>query len=198
MAVKNITRSLVRVAVVDDDEDVHLLIKDILQGTREFNCVGCFSNPADALAGLPALRPDLVLMDIRMPGGNGVECTERLKRAIPRIKTIMVTGVRDADSVAKASKAGADGYLIKPVTADQYLAALRFAFKDPARDCLPLSGRDDEVMRCLADGLLYKEIASRLGISYSAVHKHQHRIFLKLRASNRAEAIRNWRDAGGA
>ena len=184
-------------AVVDDDEHIHLLIKDLLQGAQDFSCVGCFFNPTDALTHLPGLRPDLVLMDIRMPGGNGVECTERLKHAMPHLKIIMVTGVHDADSVAKSSKAGADGYLTKPVTADQYLAALRFVFKDQARDCLPLSGRDDEVMRCLVDGLLYKEIAGKLGISYSAVHKHQHRIFLKLRASNRAEAIRNWRDAGG-
>lgn len=194
---KRIVQYRVRVAVVDDDQDMHLMIRDILQCTQDFSYAGCFANATDALAGLPGLGPDLVLMDIRMPSLNGIECTARLKRAMPRVKTIMMTGVHDADSIEKSLEAGADGYLIKPFTADQCLALLRFALKGGARDCSPLSRRDNEVMRCLAEGLLYKEIAVKMRISYSTVHKHQHRIFLKLRVSNRAEAIRNWRDAGG-
>jgi len=146
---------------------------------------------------LPDLGANLVLMDIRMPGVNGIECTARLKRVMPRVKTIMMTGMPDADSMQKSLDAGAEGYLTKPVAADQCLAMLRFAFKGPARDCSPLSQRDNEVMSYLEEGLLYKEIADKMGISYSAVHKHQHRIFLKLRVSNRAEAIRSRRAAGG-
>jgi len=135
------------VAVVDDDEVIHLLITDLLQGTSDFACAGCFSNATDALAGLPGLEPDLVLMDIRMPGGGGIECTARLKRAMPRMKTIMMTGVNDPDSIEKSLEAGADGYLTKPITADQCLAMLRFTLKGRARDCSPLSQRDNEVMR---------------------------------------------------
>jgi DNA-binding NarL/FixJ family response regulator len=197
VAAKATFRIRFRVAVVDDEADMHLLIRDILQCTRDFSCAGCFANATDALAGLPGLEPDLVLMDIRMPGVNGIECAARLKRTMPRVKTIMMTAVHDAGSIEKSSEAGADGYLTKPVTADQCLATLRFALKGRAVDCPPLSRQDNEVMRGLAAGLLYKEIADKMGISYSTVHKHQHRIFLKLRVSNRAEAIRNWRDAGG-
>jgi DNA-binding NarL/FixJ family response regulator len=197
MGARKTLRKRIRVAVVDDDEDIHLLIKDLLQGTPDFSCAGCFSNATDALARLPGLEPDLVLMDIRMPGGSGIECTARLKRAMPRVKIIMVTGVHDADSVAKSLEAGADDYLTKPVTADQCLATLRFALRDQARDCSRLSVRENEVMRRLAEGLLYKEIADKLEISYAVVHKLLHKIFVKLHVSNRTEAISKWHAEGG-
>ena len=197
MADKKTVRNRIRVAVVDDDEDMHLLIKDILQGTPDFSCAGCFANAEDALGGLSSLHPDLVLMDIRMPALNGIECTIRLKRMMPKVKTIMMTAAHDEASVEKSLAAGADDYLTKPITPEQCLAMLRVVVRGSARDCSSLSRRDNEVMRCFVEGLLYKEIAERLGISYSAVHKHQHRIFLKLGVSNRAEAICKWRDAGG-
>jgi DNA-binding NarL/FixJ family response regulator len=178
---------------VDDQEDLQLLIKDLLEGTQDFSCAGCFSNATDALAALPDLRPDLVLMDIRMPGVNGIECTERLKNVMPRVKTIMVTGVQDADAIQKSQEAGADGYLTKPITTDQFLATLRFAAKGFAKECSSLSRRENEVMRCLAAGLLYKEIADKLGISDAVVHELLHKIFVKLHVSNKAEAISKWR-----
>src|SRR5262245_27361378 len=106
------------------------------------------------------------------------------------MKIIMMTGWHEADLIEKSLMAGADGYLTKPVTANQCLATLRFfALKERTKDCSQLSRRDNDVMRGLVKGLLYKEIADSMGISYSAVHKHQHRIFLKLGVSNRAEAI---------
>jgi DNA-binding NarL/FixJ family response regulator len=110
----------------------------------------------------------------------------------------MMTAMLDAVVIAKSKVAGADGYLTKPVAPGQYVATLRFLANGLTCECLLLSHRDNEVMRLLAEGLLYKEIADRLRISYSAVHKHQRSIFLKLRVSNRAEAIGKWRDAGGS
>lgn len=202
----------IRVAVVDDDEDMHLLIKDVLQGTRDFTCVGGFSNAAEALTSLPRLRPDLILMDIGMPGVSGIECTRRLKQALPRVKVVMITGLHDANSIENALQAGADAYLIKPITSDQCLAALKFATAHRRRRkasqresaeiassafSAKLTTRDNEVMKLLARGFLYKEIAGKLGMSYSAVHKHQHHIFKKLRVGNRSEAIRKWFEAGG-
>lgn len=205
------TRRKIRVAVVDDDEDVHLLVKDILHGTPDFRCTGCFSNAAEALDGLPRLRPDLVLMDIRMPDLNGIECTKRLKQMMPRVKIIMVTGLYDATSIENARRSGADTYLIKPVAPDQCLAALKFAVvrrrrrkhdreterSTPSTALLEtgskLTPRENELMKCFAQGLLYKEAADQLGISHAAVHKLQHKIFVKLHVGNRTEAVSSWR-----
>src|SRR5208283_3416567 len=110
--------------------------------------------------------------------------------------------------------AGADAYLIKPIVVDQFLATLRFTLVGrtevrkgaqksgqnifpaaPSGNCARLSPREKQVLENLADGLLYKEISDKLGISYAAVHKYQHRVFQKLQVSNRSEAIRLWLDS---
>lgn len=211
MATKATCRNT-NVVVVDDDADARLCLQDILQEAGDFNCTGSFSNAADALVDIPRLHPDLVLMDIHLPGLNGIECTKRLKRIMPRIKIVMVTGLHDANLIERSLSAGAVAYLIKPVIPDQCLATLKCAVAGEAglkqksqefeqslppvaslETCPLLTKRDNEIMRCLAEGLLYKEIADKLKISYSAVHKHQHKIFAKLHAANRTEAISRWR-----
>ena len=90
MAAKGQLRSSVRVAVVDDDADMRGLVRDIVQGADDFSYAGSFSNASEALNGLPLMRPDLVLMDIRMPGLNGIECLRRLKAAMPGLKVVML------------------------------------------------------------------------------------------------------------
>ena len=200
------------VAIVDDDEDIRLSLKDILQSTGDFNFAGGFSNAGEALARLPDLRPDLTLMDIRLPDLNGIECTKRLKRAMPFLKIIILTGIHEVSWVDASLKAGAAAFLVKPFHGHQLLAALSFASKNEAQlgrvrgnrvlravqGGLPLSPRENEVLECLADGLLYKEISDELGISYSAVHKYLDHIYKKLGVSNRSEAIRVWIDNGGS
>jgi DNA-binding NarL/FixJ family response regulator len=211
MAGEEKPEAFLHVVVVDDEKDTRLYFQDILQGAGDFKFAGEFSNGAEALSGIPSLHPDLVLMDIRMPDFNGIECTRRLKRAMPDVKVIIVTGSHDENSVQRALQAGAKAYLVKPVDADQCLATLRFVAVQPeiggeevekfttgfrhGRDrdnCVPLSSREQQVLACLAEGLLYKEISSKLGISFSAVHKYQHNIFRKLHVMNRTEAIRLW------
>lgn len=202
----------IRIAVVDDDENIRLWFKDILQPTKTFNLTGSFSNATEALEEIPRLQPDITLMDIRMPGLNGIECTRRLKQAMPRLKIIMVTGTHEQDSVSASLHAGATTFLIKPLEGDQLLATLRFAAANlkesrtgfnglavakPNGRHSPLSPREKEVMAGLAEGLLYKEISGKLGISYAAVHKYQHSIFKKLRATNRSEAARIWLNSQG-
>jgi DNA-binding NarL/FixJ family response regulator len=202
------TASRQHVAIVDDDANTRLCFQDILQGTENFSFAGSFANGAEALEGIPRLRPDLTLMDIRLPGLNGIECTRRLKRIMPNLKIVIVTGTHSADCVDASLQAGAVAYLFKPIVEDQLLATLRFAALNRAGDAdrtenkfrpanpskanLPLSPREKEVLSGLADGLLYKEISQKLGVSYATVHKHQHNIFRKLRVSNRSEAIRIW------
>ncbi len=200
------------VAVVDDDEDTLLYFSDLLASTGDFSCLGRFSTGARALLEIPCLNPDLVLMDIRLPDVNGIECARRLKLQMPGVKIIMLTAMHDANSIQKSLDAGADAYLTKPGTAEQCLAALRFADRDrlglkglppgieqsPKRagsraTLPPITDREGEVMGYLAAGLLYKEIADRMRISFSAVHKHQHNVFRKLGAGNRTEAVIAWR-----
>lgn len=200
------------VAIVDDDENTRLCFQDILQSAENFRFVGSFANAAEALAGIPRLQPDLTLMDIRLPGMNGIECTRRLKRIMPNLKIVIVTGTHNADCVDASLQAGAEAYLFKPLMGDQLLATLRFAAlnrpgnpdkaeeflsANPSKTNLPLSPREREVLAGLADGLLYKEISQKLGVSYATVHKHQHNIFKKLHVSNRSEAIRIWLNKRG-
>jgi prepilin-type N-terminal cleavage/methylation domain-containing protein len=99
------------------------VLQYILQEAGDFNCIGSFSNAADALVDIPRLHPDLVLMDICLPGLNGIECTKRLKRIMPCVKIIMVTGLHDANSMERSLDAGAVAYLIKPVIPDPRLVS---------------------------------------------------------------------------
>src|SRR5215469_7660899 len=107
--------SEVRVVVVDDDADTRLYFSDLLQATDGFTCADCFPTAGEALSGIPAVDPDLVLMDIRMPELDGIECTRRLKKTLPHLRIIIVTGVPGEESMDACLSAGADGYLAKPV-----------------------------------------------------------------------------------
>lgn len=195
-----------KVVVVDDDADACLCLKDILSEGGGYNCIGSFTRAGDALVDIPKLHPDLVLMDIRLPDLNGIECAKRLRLLLPFLKIIMVTGIHDETMIERALLAGAIGYLVKPVTPDQCRATLKYAItaaergvslhsaegRFPSNNYFSLNDRENLVMKYLAEGLLYKEIADRLKISYAAVHKLQHNIFKKLKVSNRSEAISKW------
>jgi DNA-binding NarL/FixJ family response regulator len=204
---------LLRVAVVDDDESARLCYQDILRSSGNFSLAGSFSNATEALQIIPRLQPHLTLMDIRLPDLNGIECTKRLILAMPYLKIVMVTGTHEENLIEACLQAGAVAYLVKPFVEDQFLAIMKFASfekklnvkstKDEcyptgcSRNNLPLTCREKEVLSNLAQGLLYKEISEKLGISYGAVHKYQHNIFKKLHVSNRSEAIRFWLDRHG-
>jgi len=209
VAAKGTVINSFRVAVVDDDENMRQLVKDILQGADEFSYAGSFSNGSEALNGLPQMGPDLVLMNIRLPDLNGIECIRKLKHTMPGLKIVMLSGLHDAASISASLQAGAVGYLAKPITTAYCLVNLRVAVcgatglqprssgsesDSPAADApengARLTKRETEVIEGLAEGLLYKEIADKLGISFSAVHQHAHRIYQKFDVTNRTEAIR--------
>lgn len=206
-----------RVVVVDDDAYSSAYLETLVQSTRNFFFVRSFVNGAEALDGIPPLAPDLVLMDVWLPDLNGIECAKRLKLSMPYLKIVMVTGTHDNYCVEASLQAGADAYIIKSMVADQFLATLRFAASNQNVNksnheslelkphdakltgiALSLTPREKQVLANLAKGLLYKEIAERLGISFTAVHKHQHNIFKKLDVNNRSEAIRKWIEHGGS
>ncbi len=193
------------VAIVDDDPHVRLASKNILECSEELRCVGSFSSGESALAGLGLVKARVVLMDIRMPGMSGIECARRLKVILPWLAIVFVSGLWDASILSEAYEAGGEEFLAKPFTAAQCLISILAALKrktpvgqtageTPSAERLAaLTKRETAVMECLAKGLLYKQIAGELGITFSTVHKHQQNIFRKLHVSNRTEAIARWR-----
>lgn len=199
-----------KVALVEDNDAYRQTLARLLSRAPDCECVGQFATAEAALAELPALRPDVVLMDIHLPGMDGVECVRRLKEQLPATQVVMLTAHEDTDNIFNALAAGATGYLLKRTTRDELLAALRevmaggspmtahiarkvvqsFQRKPAAPEpAANLSPREQEVLDLLARGLIYKEIADRLGVSYETVHTYIRRIYEKLQVRTRTEAV---------
>jgi len=202
----------IEVAIVDGDAETRFLLQRILEQSGSYRCVGCYTSGEEALREIPGTHPRIVLMDVRMPGISGIECMRRLKGRLRGLIVVLVSELTDAETMAEALAAGGDGYLTKPFAVAQCLATLRFSVRPDRsapleRDAVNapstrseltrLTEREHHVMSCLAKGLLYKEIADELRLSFSMVHKLQHRIFLKLHVNNRTEAVTKWRDGNG-
>jgi DNA-binding NarL/FixJ family response regulator len=201
----------IKVAIVEDNEKLRETLGRVLERTEGFACVGRFATAEEALQAVPGLKPDVVLMDINLPGINGVECVRRLKDQCPDTQFIMLTVYEDTDNIFNALAAGATGYLLKRSTKAELLQAIRDVMKGgspmtthiarkvvqsfqkpPARPPEPdfeLSPREREVLDLLAQGFLYKEIAEKLGVTYETVHTHIRRIYEKLQVRTRTEAV---------
>lgn len=199
-----------KVALVEDNDAYRQTLARLLSRAPGCECVGQFASAEAALDALPALHPDVVLMDIHLPGMDGVECVRRLKEQLPATQVVMLTAHEDTDNIFNALAAGATGYLLKRTTRDELLAALRevmaggspmtahiarkvvqsFQRKPAAPEpAANLSPREQEVLDLLAQGLIYKEIADRLGVSYETVHTYIRRIYEKLQVRTRTEAV---------
>jgi DNA-binding NarL/FixJ family response regulator len=201
----------VRAAVVDDNNSVRASIQQWLAHTPDVRCIGSYSNGAAALALLPALRPDVVLMDIRMPGMSGIDCTKGLLQRCPAARVIILSGHLTDELIAESLIAGASGCLLKPVTEQELVMALRKAakghtvFSDAAADAvarlvrsaaassfvpsLGLTLREHEVLVRMAQGLRYKQIGESLGIAARTVEKHAAAAFRKLHVTRRVQAV---------
>src|SRR6266498_1222152 len=201
-------KELIEICTVDDDERDLLMMARTLEKSGAFACVGAYRCADEALDCVPKVGPQVVLMDIRMPGMSGIECARRLKSLLPGLLVIFVTGLFDAATMTEASQAGGDDYLLKPLVIAQCLATIRFAIARRrlngayaqtrlARPLPLLNGREVAVIEKLAEGLLYKEIEGKLEISGSALKKIQHRMFAKLGVGNRTEAVIRWLKGSG-
>jgi len=200
----------ITVAIVEDDSQVRHSLVGILKRGSGVLCVGAFGDAEEALRELPRLQPQVTLMDINLPGIDGVECVQKLSGLLPQMQMVMLTVYDDTDAIFNSLAAGASGYLLKPVSAVQLLAAVKDVyaggapmtsnivrkvvqtFKQPvatAHETENLSTREQEVLDYLAKGYLYKEIADQLSISYGTVHTYIERVFKKLHVSSRAQAV---------
>ena len=208
------------VAIVEDHEALGKGLCRLVESTPGCTCAGVFVNGEDALKMIPSLSPDVVLMDINLPGMSGIELTARLKARLPNLHVIMVTVYRDHDRIFAALKAGACGYLLKrstPAEVREAIHAVRAggapmsaeiarrvveAFHQPTTpvtgfDEVKLSRRETEILEKIAQGLANKEIADRLGLSIETVRVHLKRIYEKLHVRSRTEAALKYRDTAG-
>jgi len=200
----------ISVSIVEDNEQLRTTLARVLNRAEGFRCLSHYGDAESALQTLPQDRPDVVLMDINLPGMNGVECVRRLKQILPQIQIIMLTVYEDTENIFNALAAGAAGYLLKRTKSAELLEAIREvqrggspmtthiarkvtqSFQRAGPSPQPtenLSEREQEVLDCLSQGLIYKEIAEKLGISYETVHTYIRRIYEKLQVRTRTEAV---------
>ncbi|MCZ7640095.1 MAG: response regulator transcription factor [Verrucomicrobia bacterium] len=200
----------ITISLVEDNDQLRGTLSRLLARVEDFQFLTAYANGEDALAGLPQERPDVVLMDINLPGLNGVECVRRLKPLAPDTQIIMLTVYEDTDNIFNALAAGATGYLLKRTPRAELIDAIRDvrrggspmtahiarkvvqSFQRAGTSPQPtenLSEREQQVLDCLSQGLIYKEIAEKLGISYETVHTYIRRIYEKLQVRTRTEAV---------
>lgn len=200
----------IRVAIVDDDVKVREVIEWLVEHSLDFEFAGAFSDAEEVMEGIEESSPDIVLMDINMPGMSGIECVERLNVDYPELKILMLTNYSDDDRIFDSLRAGAVGYLLKNSSTAKLAEAIKEAFhggapmsgevaqkviayfhsqKKTSTYTTTLSDREQEVLQALSDGLSNKEIATKLFISVPTVRFHLKNIYAKLHVNSRTEAV---------
>ena len=194
--------------MVEDEDDLRLLLTRTLSRAPAWECVASYATAEAALGDIPQRKPDLVLMDIKLPGMNGIECTRRLLKCLPDLRVVMLTEHEDSDLVFEALRAGAIGYLLRrqatpqkihealqevmaggsPMTPRIARKVVRH-FQADSAEVQKLTRRELEVLDGLAQGWPYKEIAARLGIRLDTARDHLRSIYRKLRVSSGIAAV---------
>lgn len=209
----------IRVALVEDQGGLRESLKKALTGVPGITCVAACANAEQALEELPALQPQVVLMDINLPGMSGVECVRHLVERLPGVLVVMLTVFDNTEAIFNSLKSGACGYLHKPVRGRELVAAIREVaaggspmsariarmvvqtFSNPvapapttqALACL--TDREQAVLDLVLEGFPYKLIADRLDLSVYTVNFHIRNIYEKLQVHSRAEAVAKLRKA---
>jgi DNA-binding NarL/FixJ family response regulator len=204
----------ISISIVEDNDKLRGTLAKLIGRTEGFRFVSDYATAEDALAGLPKVKPDVVLMDINLPGINGVECVRKLKQILPQTQVMMLTVYEDTENIFNALAAGANGYMLKRTPTKELIEAIREvhrggspmtthiarlvvqSFQKPVAvapasggELSDLSEREQQVLDLLAQGLIYKEIAEKLNIGYETVHTYIRRIYEKLQVRTRTEAV---------
>jgi len=199
----------ISIAIVEDLEEVRDGIAKLIDLDPGFVVTEAFANAEEAILQLPNNPPDIVIMDINLPGMNGIECIRRIKDKCVGTQFMMFTVYENDEKVFEALKAGATGYLLKKTSPSAIVEALKdlhaggspmssniarklvtaYQEQESSSPLLVLSSRENEILALLAQGLLYKEIADKLNIVTGTVRQHIHKIYEKLHVQNRTEAI---------
>ena len=201
----------IAVSIVEDNSQIRSSLAKLIDSSPGYRCVSKHGSAEEALQEIPELRPQVVLMDINLPGLNGVECTRQLKPQLPGTQIIMLTVYQNTEHIFNALAAGATGYMLKQTPPTELLAAIKdvHAGGSPMsshiarklvqsfqplpttkdEETASLSPRESEVLVLLAKGFLYKEIAEQMKVSYATVHTHIRHIYEKLHVRSRTEAV---------
>jgi DNA-binding NarL/FixJ family response regulator len=199
----------ISVSIVEDNDKLRGTLARVLNRAEGFSCVSQYASAEEALKDLPHAKPDVVLMDINLPGMNGVECVRQLKQITPQTQVMMLTVYEDTENIFNALAAGANGYMLKRTSSKELLDAIldvhrggspmtmhiarkvvqSFQRVAPAQPAENLSEREQQVLDLLSQGLMYKEIADKLQIGYETVHTYIRRIYEKLQVRTRTEAV---------
>ncbi|MBK6827994.1 MAG: response regulator transcription factor [Chitinophagaceae bacterium] len=200
---------MIQVAIVEDIREIKEGLELLIDSSEGFRCIKTYSNAEEAMEDLPQINPDVVLMDINLPGINGIEAVRVLKPKIPATQFIMSTVYEDDENIFESLKAGASGYLLKKTAPSKILESITEVFnggspmssqiarkvigsfqqKNSIDDSSLLTQREKEILKLLARGLRYKEIAAELTISIDTVRTHTRHIYEKLQVQSRIEAI---------
>lgn len=203
-------KSIVTVSVVEDDVKLRGSLARLIDSAKGFRCASQHPDAENALKELPIIAPQVVLMDINLPGMNGVDCVRELKLLIPKTEILMLTIYENTNIIFSALSAGASGYLLKRSSPEKIVEAIRDVrtggspmtghiarkvvasfqkIAQPKHDYEKLSLREQQVLDALAQGHTYQEIAEGLKISYTTVNTHIRHIYEKLHVRSRTEAV---------
>ena len=213
---KRQVNKVIQVALVEDDPHLRANLAAMLNSSAGFHCQAAYPDGQAALRGIAASRPDVVLMDINLPGMLGTECVRLLKDLAPHLPVLMLTVYDDSEQIFKSLMSGASGYLLKRTSKEKLLEAIREvdaggapmsrqiarrvvqffqkinelpADTRNASVVVSLTDREKEVLAALAKGYAYKEIAGQLKISFETVRTHLRTIYDKLHVHSRTEAV---------
>jgi DNA-binding NarL/FixJ family response regulator len=200
----------IKISIVDDDEGIRASLATLIRRAPAFKLVADYPDAETALKDIPRRKPDVVLMDINLPGMKGVECVRQLKALVPDVQFLMLTVYEDSDSLFNSLKAGASGYLLKRTASARLLDAIRDVssggspmtpqlarrvvqyFSKPPEAESPVAGLtpgEREFLDQLAKGYAYKEIADQMRISIDTVRSYVRAVYEKLHVHSRTEAV---------
>lgn len=203
----------IKVSIVEDDRETRESLCELVNGAAGLSCLGTYPTGESALREVAANVPDVALVDINLPGMNGIECVSKLKAQLPSLQILMLTTYEDSDLIFNSLRAGAKGYLLKNMPPEELVQAvtqvhaggapmsMQIARKvvnyfheaqKLASEVEQLTAREKEILALLSKGALYKEIADNLSISMSTVRTHIQHIYEKLHVQSRAEAARKY------
>ena len=206
---------MIKVGIVEDNKTLREGFETLINRTPEMQCICACGTVGDAVKQIPPAQPDVVLMDIQLPDGTGIDCTARIKEQLPNVQIIVVTVYADSDWIFQALQAGASGYLLKRATPARIIEAIREAqeggvpmtpeiarkvigqFQAPvkaAEEVERLTPRETEVLQFIMHGLANKEIADRMSISVNSVKWHLRHIYEKLHVRSRVEAVLKYKN----
>jgi len=203
----------ITVSIVEDDSETRESLAELVNGAPGLRCISTFPTGEAALRAIPEEKPDVALVDINLPGMNGIECVAKLKALLPSLQVIMLTTYEDSDLIFSSLRSGAKGYLLKNMPPQELVQAvaqvhaggapmpMQIARKvvdyfsqieHSSTEVDKLTSREQEILALLAKGALYKEIGDSLSISISTVRTHVQHIYEKLHVQSRMEAAKKY------